>query len=268
MNWNIFAIRKRPTIARALLPAVMVAVSLVSAAPAMAATIPTVTSVTNPLLQGFHNVAVTVTGTGFSTGATVKVSGTGVKLTSQVVISTTTITAEATVTATAALGARNVTVTTSGGSATCKACVTITPLGGSLKLSPTDQSVASGNDVTVDVMVNTASYSINTVQSVFTYSPTHFSLVSIRPGSAFGIFSKFEARGSIEFVSGNNSPVAGTRVAAVITLKATGTGNSYLKLPALCPPDDYAISCSAAYDATTGNNDLSHVFGSTEYIVT
>lgn len=251
-----------------LLPAVVVALSLLSCAPATAATTPTVTSVTNPLLQGFQGVPVTVTGTGFTTGAKVKVSGTGVTLTSPSVTSKTTITAKATVTATAALGPRNVTVTTKHGSAKCTACITINPFGGSLQLSPTDRSVPSGNDVTVDVMVDTATYSINVVQSVFTYSPTHFSLVSITPGPAFGEFEKVEASGSIEFFSGSTSPVTGTQVAAAITLQATGTGKSFLKLPALCPPDDYAISCSAAYDATTSNNDLSQVFGSTKYKVT
>lgn len=268
MNGKILAKRKLPTIIRALLPVVVVALSLLCSAAANGATTLTVTSVTNPLLQGFQDVPVTVTGTGFTTGATVKVSGTGVKLTSPDVTSKTTITAEATVTATAALGTRNVTVTTKHGSATCTACVTINPFGGSLQLSPTDQSVASGNDVTVDVMVNTATYSINVVQSVFSYSSTNFSLVSIMAGPAFGGILDSEASGSIELTAYSTTPVTGTQVAAVITLQATGAGKSFLTLPALCPPDDYAISCSAAYDATTSDNDLSQVFGSTKYKVT
>jgi hypothetical protein len=258
----------RSRILRGSLPAVVVCMFFVFSAPASAASTLTVTSVTNPLLQGFSGVRVTITGTGFTHGAKVKVSGVGVTLASPNVVSATTITAKATVTPTAPTGTRNVTVTTTSGSATCKGCVTIKLQGGSLQLSPTSQTVASGSDVTVDVIVSTATYSVNTVQSVFKYSPTNFSLVSAEPGPAFGEFPVRESRGSIKFAAGSTTPVSGTQVAAVITLKATGTGSSSVTLPRLCPPDDFAISCSAAYDATTNENDLSQVFGRATYTVT
>jgi hypothetical protein len=271
MRTNIWASGRRSRILRGSLPAVVVSMFLVFFAPgadALAASSITVSSVTNPLLQGFRNVPVTITGTGFTTGAKVEVSGTGVTLTSPEVVSASTIKVKATVTATAKTGTRSVTVTTKSGSATCTGCVTIRLQGGSLYLSPTNQTVTSGSDVTVDVVVNTASYSINTVQSLFKYSPTNFSFVNAEPGPDFGEFPMSEKPGSIEFAAGTTGSVSGTQVAAVITLQATGTGSSSLKLARLCPPDDYAISCSEDYDATTSEQDLSRVVRSTTYTVT
>jgi hypothetical protein len=60
-------------------------------------------------------VSVTITGTGFAAGATVSVSGTGITASSVMVTSATQITATLTIAGGAALGARDVTVTTSGG---------------------------------------------------------------------------------------------------------------------------------------------------------
>ncbi|HEY7135452.1 MAG TPA: hypothetical protein VIB48_10315 [Acidimicrobiia bacterium] len=77
---------------------------------------PTVTAL-NPasLPQGAANQTVTVTGTGFATGATVAFSGTGVIVNSVTVNSPTQLTLNVSVAATAALGARDVTVTNAGG---------------------------------------------------------------------------------------------------------------------------------------------------------
>jgi hypothetical protein len=60
-------------------------------------------------------VPVTLTGSNFINGATVAVSGTGVTVSGVTVVSSTSITATFTITATAAVSARNVTVTTVGG---------------------------------------------------------------------------------------------------------------------------------------------------------
>ena len=60
-------------------------------------------------------VAVTLTGTNFTAGATVAVSGTGVTVSNATVASSTRITATFTIAASAGSGARSVTVTTTGG---------------------------------------------------------------------------------------------------------------------------------------------------------
>ena len=77
---------------------------------------PTLTSVSpNQGIQG-ATVAVTLTGTNFVVGATtVTVAGGGVTVNNVVVGSSTSLTANFVLDAAAALGARNVTVTTAGG---------------------------------------------------------------------------------------------------------------------------------------------------------
>src|SRR6202045_256463 len=76
---------------------------------------PTLTSINpNNGVQG-QGVAVTLTGTNFVAGATIGVSGAGITVSNTTVVSVTQITATLTIAGTAATGARNVTVTTSGG---------------------------------------------------------------------------------------------------------------------------------------------------------
>lgn len=76
---------------------------------------PTLTSI-GPTsgVQG-NTVSVTLTGTNFVSGATVAVSGSNVTVSNVTVVSATSITADFVIASTAAAGARNVTVTTSGG---------------------------------------------------------------------------------------------------------------------------------------------------------
>ena len=84
---------------------------------------PTLTSISpNSGTQG-QAVPVTLTGTNFVAGATVAVSGAGITVSATTVVSATQITATFTIAAGAATGARNVTVTTSGGTS---AAVTFT----------------------------------------------------------------------------------------------------------------------------------------------
>jgi Ice-binding-like/Bacterial Ig-like domain/IPT/TIG domain len=76
---------------------------------------PTLTSInSNSGVQG-QGVAVTLTGTNFIAGATIGVSGAGITVSNTTVASATQITATLTIAANAATGARNITVTTSGG---------------------------------------------------------------------------------------------------------------------------------------------------------
>src|SRR5207247_10614092 len=88
---------------------------------------PTISSV-NPHTLGQNGTrTLTVNGTKFQSGATTSVSGTGVTVVSTTFVSSTKLTIKVHATAAAPVGARNVTVTTGGGSATCTGCLTIDP---------------------------------------------------------------------------------------------------------------------------------------------
>ncbi|MGE5644760.1 MAG: DUF4082 domain-containing protein, partial [Acidobacteriota bacterium] len=76
---------------------------------------PTLTAVSPASGLRGTTVPVTLTGTNFATGATVAVSGTGVTVSGVTVVSATQITANFVIGASATTGARNVTVTTTGG---------------------------------------------------------------------------------------------------------------------------------------------------------
>jgi hypothetical protein len=67
------------------------------------------------LAQGSVSKTVTITGTGFATGATTVFSGTGITVNSTTFVSATSVTANITIAATATLGVRNITVTNPGG---------------------------------------------------------------------------------------------------------------------------------------------------------
>ena len=73
--------------------------------------VPTLTAINPTSGEQGSAVPVTLTGTGFATGATVQVSGTGVAASSVVVVNATTITATLSINGAATLGSRNVTVT-------------------------------------------------------------------------------------------------------------------------------------------------------------
>lgn len=80
-----------------------------------AAAVPTLTRVNPPTSAQGATLAVTLVGTNFVSGATVAVSDPEITVTNVTVVSATVITATFTIAADAALGAANVTVTTSGG---------------------------------------------------------------------------------------------------------------------------------------------------------
>jgi hypothetical protein len=93
---------------------------------------PTVTS-TSPSssIRGVVNKPVTVFGTGFTSGAKVSFSGTYVQVNSTSFVSSTQLTASVTIHGVAALGARDVTVTNTGGaSGTCTGCFSVVSSGG------------------------------------------------------------------------------------------------------------------------------------------
>jgi chitodextrinase len=126
-----------------------------------------------------------------------------------------------------------------------------------LYLSPASQTVTTGSTVVVSVMIDTGGASVNTAQSVLTYSAANFSLVSITPSAAFASFpNPVESSGSIQFSAGSTTAQTGVQTVATVTLTATGTGTSAISLAAICPAGNFALTCSAAYDSVTSNNDL------------
>lgn len=125
-------------------------------------------------------------------------------------------------------------------------------------LTPASQSLTSGSNLVVSVMVNTGGASINDVQSSLTYSASSLSLVSIAPGTAFNSFPDSTSSGSIQFSAGTSTPVTGIQTVATMTFHAATAGTSAISFnSSLCGPGNYTLTCTAAYDGATSNNDLS-----------
>jgi hypothetical protein len=140
-----------------------------------------------------------------------------------------------------------------------------------LYLSPaTDQTVTTGDDVTVNIIVDTGDDTINEAQTVFTYSASNFSLVSFTTNTAVfpSIIGPTETSGSIDFSAYTTGTVTGIQTVATVVLQATGTGTSTMSLtPTICASGNNFESCSAAYDSTTSDNDLGSVTDSGNYTV-
>jgi hypothetical protein len=114
---------------------------------------PTVTS-TSPSSRGRGATSqnVTITGTGFASGASSAFSASGITVNTTTFVSGTQLTANVTISAGATLGAGNVTVTnTDGGSAVCTGCFTVNAAPTVSSASPSSRGQgASSQDVTVN----------------------------------------------------------------------------------------------------------------------
>jgi hypothetical protein len=136
-----------------------------------------------------------------------------------------------------------------------------------LYLSPANQSFTNGSNLVVSVVVNTGGASINTIQTVFTYTAADYNFVSITSGASFGTFTYTQLSGSIQFTAATTGSVSGVQTAAAITLKAISLSNTTMGLAGVCPAGNYALTCSAAYDSMTSDNDLSSVAGGSYTVV-
>ncbi|MGD0284340.1 MAG: hypothetical protein ABSB12_01970 [Candidatus Saccharimonadales bacterium] len=140
--------------------------------------------------------------------------------------------------------------------------------GAQLYLAPASQSVTNGNNLTLSIDINTNGSSVNAIQSIFSYSATDYSLVSITPGTSFSSFPTTQASGSIQFTAGTTSSVTGTQTVAIVILRAINTGTSAMTLTnVLCSASNNFSNCSAAYDSTTSDNDLSSVTGGSYSVI-
>jgi hypothetical protein len=100
-----------------------------------------------PLGRGASGIAVTVTGTGFVTGAKVAVAG--ITFSSVSVVNATTITAKAKVASTAAVGAATVTLTDSAGSGSCTTCLTIVAAPTVKSITPSSVAPGTSKSATI-----------------------------------------------------------------------------------------------------------------------
>jgi IPT/TIG domain len=111
---------------------------------------PTISSVSPNTLGQAGTRTLTVNGTNFQSGATTSVSGTGVTVVSTTFVSSSKLTIKVKAAATAPIGARDVTVTTGAGSATCTGCLTINPRPVPTSTSP--NKGARGATLSVDIL--------------------------------------------------------------------------------------------------------------------
>jgi chitinase len=139
-----------------------------------------------------------------------------------------------------------------------------------LSLSPSSQTVTNGSDVTITLSVNPDGNSVNTIQTVLTYPSANFSLVSAVGGSSFGNFVDTPTTGSLSITAASTSAVTSTTpiTVATITLLANANGSNLpVSLSSVCPAGNYGITCSAVYNSTSSNNDLSSVGSAASYTV-
>jgi hypothetical protein len=153
---------------------------------------PTITSVSpNTLGQGGTRT-LTVNGSNFQPGATTSVSGTGVTVVSTTFVSSTKLTVKAKAATTAPVGARDVTVTTGAGSATCTGCLTINPAPVVTSTSP--NKGARGATLSVDVLgsrfrsgaVAKFGSGITVISTTFVSSTKLTAKITIASGTATG----------------------------------------------------------------------------------
>jgi hypothetical protein len=111
---------------------------------------PTISSVSPNTLGQNGTRTLSVNGTNFQPGATTTVSGTGVSVVSTAFVSSTNLSIKVKATATAPVGSRDLTVTSGGGTAMCRGCLTIRPAPVVTSTSPNQG--ARGATLSVDIL--------------------------------------------------------------------------------------------------------------------
>ena len=139
--------------------------------------------------------------------------------------------------------------------------------GTKLYLSPASQNVNVGSNVTVNILIDPSGSSLNTVQTVVSYPSSSFKFVSLVQGSAFGSFPNTNSSGSVSFAAASTTAITTPVTVATLTLQATAGGSPAVSLATVCASGNYALTCSAAYDSVTSNNDLS-IIGNANYSIT
>ncbi|HVQ45023.1 MAG TPA: cohesin domain-containing protein [Candidatus Saccharimonadia bacterium] len=98
-----------------------------------------------------------------------------------------------------------------------------------LYLTPAAASVQNGNNISIQIRVNSSADLVNAVQANFTYNPAQLQYVSVSAvGTAFDVdASSSIASGSIQLARGATTSVSGDNLFATITFKAiVGSGSA------------------------------------------
>jgi chitodextrinase len=131
-----------------------------------------------------------------------------------------------------------------------------------LYLVPASQSVASGSNLTLNVMVDTGGASVNGVQTTITYPSNQFSYVNLVGDSAFSAFpSPVLGTGSVNFGAGATAAITGVHTVATLTLRATNAGSGNISFQSICTGTS-SSTCSAVTDGGA-NNVLQTITGGT-----
>jgi hypothetical protein len=174
----------------------------------------------NTLAQGVKSLSVSLTGTGFSSGATLQASNAGITFSSVSVSSTTTISAKAMVLSSVPTGSYNVSLNDGSTSASCTACLKVLP-----------QPSVSG------ISPNTLGQGANTISA--TVSGTSF----VSPATV-----KFS--GPSTGVTAKVSSVSSASLTVKVTVSSTAATGAYtLKLT---NGDGGTATCSSCLTVVTG----------------
>jgi hypothetical protein len=182
-------------------------------------TAPTLTSINpNSGAQG-QSAAVTLTGSGFASGATINLSGAGITVSGTTVVSSTSITASFAVAANAAPGAQNVTVT-SGGTTTNAVTFTVTGTAPSVSSTnpanlfdcePINRKITAAFTTAMDPLtINTATFlvtgTVPVTGTVFLDQTNNIAIFT--PSSNLGLDSIYTATITTSAKDTNGNPLA------------------------------------------------------------
>ncbi len=138
-----------------------------------------------------------------------------------------------------------------------------------LYITPNSQSLNTGSNLTLNVIVDTKGATVNAIQSTITY-PANFSYVSMTPSSAFSTpFLPTPSSGSVNFAAGTGgTPVSGVQTVATLVLHANSAGSGAVSFSDICS-GTASSTCSAVVDNVTNLNVLGTInLPSTSYTVT
>lgn len=179
---------------------------------------PTLSSVSpNSGTQG-QTVAVTLTGTNFESGATIGLTGTGITISNTTVVSSTQITARFAIAANAPPGARNVTVTTSGGTTNAQTfTVNLLP--------PTVTSTSPANGATAVPVNRAITATFSKAMNPLTITTSTFTVTSATP--VIGVVT-YDAASNTAIFTPLANLAANTTFTATITAGAQDTAGTPL----------------------------------------
>jgi chitodextrinase len=118
---------------------------------------------------------------------------------------------------------------------------------GVLSLSPATANVSLGSTVTVTILENSSTTSVNSVEADLTYDQSKLQFVSVSTStSPFTLVARATGgSGSVLVGSATTTPVSGQQTVAVVTFTAIGTGNAPI-----------SFSATSGLAESTNNTDI------------